>query len=45
MLPDLSAPRKSAPVATRYRNFAEQLIDCGEDRTPRAVLVGMLMEA
>jgi hypothetical protein len=27
------------------RSFAELLIDCEEDRTPRAVLVGMLREA
>ena len=27
------------------RAFAEMLIDCGEDRTLRAVLVGMLREA
>jgi hypothetical protein len=28
----------------KTRAFAELLIDCEEDRTPRAVLVGMLRE-
>jgi hypothetical protein len=27
------------------RVFAELLVDCEEDRTPRAVLVGMLRES
>jgi hypothetical protein len=28
----------------KTRAFAEPLIDCEEDRTPRAVLVGMLRQ-
>ena len=32
----------TSPVAPR--TFAELLIDCEEDRVPRAVLVGMLRE-
>jgi hypothetical protein len=47
MLPD---PERAERIGEFWsypqsRAFAELLIDCEEDRTPRAVLVGMLRES
>jgi hypothetical protein len=47
MLPTSTAPTGSASAGATHRAapFAELLINCEEDRTLRAVLVGMLREA
>ena len=47
MLPDFERPDRIGEFwgYSESRAFAELLIDCEEDRTPRPVLVGMLRQA
>ena len=46
MLPDLERAERIGEFSSypRSRTFAELLIDCEEDRTLKAVLIGMLQQ-